>query len=110
MCATCTWIFVPAWRKKPAQNRSQIRRRKHRRERDDAETGRSMMGVPKIVLVRLVRASNPGNHPEADLLTAFAEQALAQRERPHMLDHLAQCWEFLAIVCVGRSEIPRTHK
>src|SRR6266550_2676205 len=29
------------WRKKPAQNRSQIRRRKHRRERDDPETGRS---------------------------------------------------------------------
>src|SRR6266699_2524869 len=98
MCATCTWIFVPAWRKKPAQNRSQIRRRKHRRERDDAETGRSMMGVPKIVLGRLRRASNPGNHPGADLLTAFAEQALAKRERLHVLEHLAHCSDFLEII------------
>src|SRR6266550_8552724 len=105
MCATCTWIFVPAWRKKPAQNRSQIRRRKHRRERDDAETGRSMMGVPKIVLGRLRRASNPGNHPGADLLTAFAEQALAKRERLHVLEHLAQCSECREIVSLARPEI-----
>src|SRR5437667_381820 len=103
--ATCTWIFVPAWRKKPAQNRSQIRRRKHRRERDDAETGRSMMGVPKIVLGRLRRASNPGNHPGADLLTAFAEQALAKRERLHVLEHLAQCSECREIVSLARPEI-----
>src|SRR5207245_8823565 len=106
MCATCTCIIVPAWRKKPAQNRSQKRRRKHRRERDDAETGRSMMGVPKIVLGRLRRASNPGNHPDADLLTAFAEQALAKRERLHMLEHLAQCSECREIVCLAQPEIP----
>src|SRR6184192_3247465 len=105
MCATCTWIFVPAWRKKPAQNRSQIRRRKHRRERDDAETGRSMMGVPKIVLGRLRRASNPGNHPGPDLLTAFAEHALAKRERLHVLEHLAQCSECREIVSLARPEI-----
>src|SRR5881397_155689 len=105
MCATCTWIFVPAWRKKPAQNRSQIRRWKHRRERDDAETGRSMMGVPKIVLGRLRRPSNPGNHPGADLLTAFAEQALAKRERLHVLEHLAQCSECREIVSLARPEI-----
>src|SRR5207244_7059886 len=105
MCATCTWIFVPAWRKKPAQNRSQIRRRKHRRERDDAETGRSMTDVPKIVLGRLRRASNPGNHPGADLLTAFAEQALAKRERLHVLEHLAQCSECREIVSLARPEI-----
>src|SRR2546428_1433041 len=105
MCATCTWIFVPAWRKKPAQNRSQIRRRKHRRERDDAESGRSMMGVPKIVLGRLRRASNPGNPPGADLLTAFAEQALAKRERLHVLEHLALCSECGEIVSLARPEI-----
>src|SRR5438046_5715384 len=105
MCATCTWIFVPAWRKKPAQNRSQIRRRKHRRERDDAETGRSMMGVPRIVLGRLRRASHPGNPPGADLLTAFAEQALAKRERLHVLEHLAQCSQCREIVSLARPEI-----
>src|SRR5437667_8455855 len=102
----CMWIFVPAWRKKPAQNRSQIRRRKHRRERDDAETGRSMMDVPKIVLGRLRGTSNPGNHPDADLLAAFVEQALAKRERLHMLEHLAQCSECREIVSLAQPEIP----
>src|SRR6266568_1685103 len=105
MCATCTWIFVPAWRKKPAQNRSQIRRRKHRRERDDVKTGRSMMDVPKIALGRLRGTSNPGNHPDPDLLTAFAEQALAKRERLHVLEHLAQCSECREIVSLARPEI-----
>jgi len=64
-----------------------------------------MMGVPKIVLGRLRRASNPGNHPGADLLTAFAEQALAKRERLHVLEHLAQCSECREIVSLARPEI-----
>ena len=63
------------------------------------------MGVPKIVLGRLRRASNPGNHPGADLLTAFAEQALAKRERLHVLEHLAQCSECREIVSLARPEI-----
>ena len=66
---------------------------------------RSMTDVPKIVLGRLRRASNPGNHPGADLLTAFAEQALAKRERLHVLEHLAQCSECREIVSLARPEI-----
>src|SRR6201981_2260006 len=106
MCATCMWIFVPAWRKKPAQNRSQIRRRKHRREKDDPETGcsTSMTDVPKIVLGRLRRTSDPGNHPDPDLLTAFAEQALVKRERLDVLEHLAQCSKCREIVSLGQPE------
>src|SRR5438045_8358323 len=66
---------------------------------------RSMTDVPKIVLGSLRRASNPGNHTGADLLTAFAEQALAKRERLHVLEHLAQCSQCREIVSLARPEI-----
>src|SRR5947208_1544757 len=69
-------------------------------------TGRSMMDVPKIVLGRLRGTSNPGNHPDTDLLAAFVEQALAKRERLHMLEHLAQCSECREIVSLAQPEIP----
>ncbi len=65
-----------------------------------------MTEVPKIVYDRL-RAAQPERalpdralteqtaperaHPEADLLTAFAEQALSATERDGVLDHLALC-------------------
>lgn len=55
-----------------------------------------MPDVPKIVCHRL-RASTPEQevlrqaHPEADLLTAFAEQALSPSEREEVLQHLALC-------------------
>src|SRR5207237_9171757 len=65
---------------------------------------RSMTDVPKIVLGCLRRASNPGNHPDADLLTAFAEQALAKRERLQVLGHLAQCSESRESVSLAQPE------
>ena len=46
-------------------------------------------GLPKIVLERL-RMAEPGGHPDADLLTAFAERTLLPRERDAVLQHLAQ--------------------
>ena len=55
-----------------------------------------MTEVPKIVYDRL-RAALPDRagpaqaHPEADLLTAFAEQALSATERDGVLEHLALC-------------------
>jgi hypothetical protein len=55
-----------------------------------------MTQVPKIVYDRL-RAALPGRtgtelaHPDADLLTAFAEQALSAVERDGVLEHLARC-------------------
>ena len=65
-----------------------------------------MTEVPKIVYDRL-RAARPQRalpdralpdeagpdqaHPEADLLTAFAEQALSAAERDGVLEHLALC-------------------
>lgn len=50
-----------------------------------------MQDVPKIVLKRLQESSAAGNHPDADLLTAFAEQSLAESERARVMDHLARC-------------------
>jgi hypothetical protein len=50
-----------------------------------------MSDVPKIVHDRL-RASAPGGaHPDADLLTAFAEQALSGAEREDLVRHLSRC-------------------
>ncbi len=49
-----------------------------------------MQGVPKTVLKGL-QAAAQGPHPEADLLTAFAERSLADPERKNVLDHLARC-------------------
>ena len=50
-----------------------------------------MEDVPKIVLKRLQETSAPGPHPDADLLTAFAEQSLAESERARVMEHLARC-------------------
>jgi hypothetical protein len=49
-----------------------------------------MQNVPKIVLKRL-QSPGEASHPDADLLTAFAEQSLAGRERDHVIEHLARC-------------------
>ena len=57
-----------------------------------------MTEVPKIVHNRLRAAALEGarnaavpTHPDADLLTAFAEQSLAATERDGLLEHLALC-------------------
>jgi len=63
------------------------------------------MDVPKIVLGRLRGTSNAGNHPDTDLLAAFVEQALAKRERLHVLEHLAQCSKCREIVSLAQPEI-----
>ena len=40
---------------------------------------------------QLALRQEPGPHPDANLLTAFAEDALLPRERAQVLDHLAAC-------------------
>jgi hypothetical protein len=62
-----------------------------------------MTEVPKIVRDRLQAgltlpgASEP-LHPDADLLTAFAEQALPVNERERVLEHLAICGDCREVV------------
>lgn len=50
-----------------------------------------MNGLPNIVRERLKMMATAGDHPDPDLLAAFAEQALPDRERTPLLEHLARC-------------------
>ena len=65
-----------------------------------------MPEVPKIVHDRL-RAGLPGGaapepaHPDPDVLTAFAEQALTAAEREGVLQHLARCGECRQLVALS---------
>jgi len=65
-----------------------------------------MTEVPKIVYDRLQaalrgRALPEQAHPDADLLTAFAEQALAAAERDGVLEHLALCGDCREVIAVA---------
>ncbi len=52
-----------------------------------------MQSVPNIVRQRLNAQRSEGNHPDANLLSAFAEKSLSDRERATVLDHLSCCAE-----------------
>jgi hypothetical protein len=62
-----------------------------------------MQDVPKIVRARLQQTMplTVESHPDADLLTAFAEQAVAGEERERMLRHLALCGDCRDIVALA---------
>lgn len=65
-----------------------------------------MSEVPKIVYDRLrtaemQRAVVEPAHPEADLLTAFAEQTLSVTERDSVLAHLALCGDCREVVALA---------
>ncbi len=65
-----------------------------------------MTEVPKIVHDRLRAAlpdqAAPGeSHPDADLLTAFAERALSASEREGVLVHLARCGDCRELIALA---------
>ncbi len=60
-----------------------------------------MTEVPKIVYDRLRAALPKQAHPDADLLTAFAEQALSATERDGVLQHLALCGDCREMVALA---------
>src|ERR1700674_125581 len=60
-----------------------------------------MTEVPKIVNDRLRAAVREQAHPDADLLTAFAEQALSATERDGILEHLALCGDCREVVALA---------
>jgi hypothetical protein len=60
-----------------------------------------MQSVPKIVRDRLQAPPPAANHPDADLLTAFAEQSLAADERATVLAHLARCGDCREVVALA---------
>jgi len=58
-----------------------------------------MSNVPKIVLKQLQAPA--GEHPDADLLTAFAEQSLPESERTLVLDHLSLCSDCREVIALA---------
>lgn len=68
-----------------------------------------MQNVPNIVRERL-KASPPAvNHPDADLLTAFAERSLPDRERTVVLEHLSRCGDCRDIVALALPATETAH-
>ena len=63
-----------------------------------------MQNVPKIVLERLKAASSVGEHPDADVLTAFAERSLPDVERAMVLEHVARCGDCRDVVALALPE------
>ena len=62
-----------------------------------------MQSLPKFALHRL-REPAPAltdTHPDADLLTAFAEQSLPGHERARVLEHLAACSDCRDVVALA---------
>ena len=63
-----------------------------------------MLEIPKIVRQRLAANLAAGAHPDANLLTAFAEQTLTRRERDSVLRHLSQCSECREVTILSAPE------
>ncbi len=59
-----------------------------------------MNEFPDIVRARL-SALKAGDHPDPDLLAAFAEQALANQERSNVLAHLSRCSDCREVLAVA---------
>ncbi len=60
-----------------------------------------MQNVPKIVRQRLKAAMPAVNHPDADVLAAFAECSLPELERAAVLEHMARCGDCREIVALA---------
>ncbi|HTS37607.1 MAG TPA: YCF48-related protein [Candidatus Solibacter sp.] len=60
-----------------------------------------MSTIPKIVLARLKADAAATKHPDADVLTAFAERALSARERAGVIEHLARCGDCREVVAMA---------
>src|SRR5260370_4255270 len=68
-----------------------------------------MPPLPKIVRQRLRGPTSVSDlHPDADLLTAFAEKSLQDGERARVTDHLAGCGECREIVALALPVIEDT--
>lgn len=66
---------------------------------------KKMEQLPKIVQQRLRAAAKAGVHPDPDLLTAFAEKSLNDREHAQLLQHLAECANCRDVLALAMPEI-----
>jgi len=60
-----------------------------------------MAEVPRIVRERLRGQTVAGEHPDANLLSAFAERTLTETERDQVLDHLSRCADCREVVALA---------
>lgn len=65
-----------------------------------------MAEILKVALDRLRQQKAGVSHPEADLLTAFVEHSLPERERAQVLQHLAACAACREVVALAAAEAP----
>jgi len=63
-----------------------------------------MQQLPKIVRSRL-RTNVPPDHPDPDLLTAFAEGSLLGAERATLLDHVSHCTGCRELIILSAPEL-----
>jgi hypothetical protein len=62
--------------------------------------------VLKIVASRLTQQTNKiSEHPDSNLLSAFVEQSLGNRERAQVLEHLASCFDCREAVLLSAPEV-----
>ncbi len=69
-----------------------------------------MRDIPKIVPVRLNSSAQLGDHaetvhPDADLLSAFAEHSIGNPERAQIMQHLANCGECREVIRLAQPQI-----
>lgn len=69
-----------------------------------------MTGLPKFVRDQLARTSAPSSHPDANVLTAFAEDALTVNERQQVMEHLSLCPDCREIVFLAQPEAAATQE
>lgn len=60
-----------------------------------------MEHAPKIVRDRLRASAVAVDHPDADVLTAFSERTLPERERNQVLGHLAKCTDCREVIALA---------
>jgi len=78
--------------------------RPHIDSASQSDSEKRMEQFPKIVQQRLQATARAGIHPDPDLLTAFAEKSLNQRERAQILQHLGQCADCRNVVSLAMPE------
>jgi hypothetical protein len=64
-----------------------------------------MEQLPKIVQRGLRGSAKPGAHPDPDLLAAFAEKSLNDRERAPVLQHLGVCADCREVLSLSMPEV-----
>ena len=65
---------------------------------------KKMEQIPKIAQRVLGETQKPEVHPDPDLLAAFAEKSLNDRERVQVLQHLSQCADCRDVVALAMPE------